>query len=168
MLTASHIHSHVHNPRDTITLDETARHRRRIKLTSDNGIAFLLDLPEARLLRHGEGIELSDGSVIEVVAQPEELYEVRGRNPRHLLTLAWQLGNRHLAAQIFEDCILIRRDHVIKHMLEGLGASVLEIEASFDPEGGAYAKHGHNHDHDGHDHDSHKRSHTRPNGHAHD
>ena len=36
---------------DTITLDETARNRRRMAMTSDGGISFLLDLPEARLLR---------------------------------------------------------------------------------------------------------------------
>lgn len=147
MIIAKTVHSHVHNPADTITLDETARFRRRFKFSSDNGIEFLLDLPEARLLRHGEGIELENGKVIEVIAKPEALFEVKARNPHHLLTLAWQLGNRHLAAQISETSILIRQDHVIKDMLEGLGASVVEIEASFDPEGGAYAK-GPNHDHD--------------------
>jgi urease accessory protein len=26
--------------------------------------------------------------------------EVRGRDARHLLALAWQIGNRHLAAEI--------------------------------------------------------------------
>ena len=33
----------------------------------------------------------------------------------------------------------IRRDHVIEEMVKGLGARVVEIEAPFDPEGGAYA-----------------------------
>ena len=61
---ASIIHSHTHDPTDTITLDETARHRRRVKMMSDSGIEFLLDLPEARLLKHGEGIELDDGRII--------------------------------------------------------------------------------------------------------
>jgi urease accessory protein len=41
------------------------------------------------------------------------------------------------------DRILIRRDHVIAHMLEHLGARVAEVEAPFDPEGGAYDGHGH-------------------------
>lgn len=151
MTTAHTIHSHTHHPTDTITLNETARHRRRLKMVSDGGIEFLLDLPEARLLRHGEGIELSDGRVIEVIAKPEALYEVRGRDGHHLLTLSWQLGNRHLAAQIEEDYILIRQDHVIKSMLAGLGASVKEITASFNPQGGAYDKdhqHSHHHSHD--------------------
>ncbi|MEO0542421.1 MAG: urease accessory protein UreE [Pseudomonadota bacterium] len=142
------VESHTHNPADTITLDETARHRRRIKLTSDNGIAFLLDLSEARLLRHGEGLVLSDGRMIEVRAEPEALMEVRGRNERHLLALAWQIGNRHLAAQIEPERILIRQDHVIKDMLVGLDATVTEINAPFDPEGGAYGDAHHNHHHD--------------------
>lgn len=140
---------HVHNSADTITLDETARHRRRVKMVSDNGIEFLLDLPEARLLRHGEGLVLQDGRVVEVQAEPEQLYEVSGRNEKHLLQLAWQLGNRHLQAQISQSTIRIRADHVIKNMLLGLGATVDEIEAPFDPVGGAYSESavGHSHDH---------------------
>lgn len=154
---ANTILSHTHDPADTITLDETQRHRRRVRMVSDNGIEFLLDLPQARLLRHGEGIRLEDGRVIEVIAKPEALYEVRGRNPLHLLQLAWQLGNRHLPTQIMEDHLLVRQDHVICKMLEGLGASVRELTASFDPQGGAYENghgnahhhsHVHNHRHD--------------------
>lgn len=155
---------HVHHPAGRITLDEQARHRRRMSMISDDidgggGIEFLLDLPQARLLRDGEGLVLDDGRVIEVVAAPEPLYEVRGRDGRHLLALAWQIGNRHLAAQIETGRILIRRDHVIREMLERLGATVMEIEAPFDPEGGAYGDahhHGHGHDHEhGHAHDDH-------------
>ncbi|MDD9909874.1 MAG: urease accessory protein UreE [Ahrensia sp.] len=144
-----------HQATDTITLDSTARYRRRTVMKSDNGIEFLLDLPEARLLRQGEGLELDDGRIIEVRAAPEDLYEVRGRDTRHLLMLTWQIGNRHLEAQIEEGRLLIRRDPVIRTMLEGLEAQVTEIEAPFDPEGGAYS-HGHSHGHDGghrHSHD---------------
>lgn len=157
MPTASSVTRHFHDPADTITLDETARHRRRMKMVSDTGIEFLLDLAEARLLRHGDGLVLDDGRVIEVRAAPEALYEVRGRDSRHLLALAWQIGNRHLAAQILADRILIRHDHVIRDMLEGLGATVTETNAPFDPEGGAYGdahtghEHGHGHHHS-HDH----------------
>jgi urease accessory protein len=123
-------------------------------MVSDNGIEFLLDLPEARLLHHGDGLMLEDGRVIEVRAALEQLYEVRARDPRHLTTIAWQLGNRHLPAQIFEHRILIRRDHVIADMLTKLGAEVVEIEAPFDPEGGAYQNEGdHDHRHHGHHHD---------------
>ncbi len=145
---ANKVIDHTHTIDGTITLNETARHRRRIKLSSDNDIAFMLDLPEARLLRHGEGLVLDDGRVIEVRAEPEELMEIRGRDQTHLLALAWQIGNRHLAAQIEPTRILVRQDHVIKEMLRGLGATVTDTVEPFSPEGGAYgdAHHGHSHD----------------------
>ena len=141
----------------TITLDETARHRRRMRMVTDqledgSAIEFLLDLPEARLLKQGEGLVLSDGRVIEVRSAPEELMEVTGRDPHHLLTLAWQIGNRHLPAEITETTIRLRRDHVIRAMLEGLGATVTDLKAAFDPEGGAYDASGRSHDHGGHGH----------------
>lgn len=128
---------------DTITLDEQQRHRRRMAMVSDGGIAFLLDLAEARLLQEGDAIVLSDGRLVEVRAKPEPLYAVTGRDAGHLLALAWHLGNRHLATQIDEARLLIRRDHVIRAMLEGLGAGVEEVEAAFDPAAGAYAGHHH-------------------------
>ena len=57
----------------------------------------------------------------------------------HLVRVAWHLGNRHLPTQIMAKGLRIRRDHVIEEMVKGLGARVIEIEAPFDPEGGAYA-----------------------------
>lgn len=157
---------------DSITLGQDQRDRRRIALTSDNGIAFLLDLPERVLLRHGDGLVLDDGRTLEVQALPEPLQEVRAKDTPHLLRLAWHLGNRHLEAQIEPDRILIRRDRVITDMLERLGAEVSKVIEPFNPEGGAYGEaargqaqgqdHGHSHgdnqghgqDHDeGHDHE---------------
>ncbi|KQT69964.1 MULTISPECIES: urease accessory protein UreE [unclassified Aureimonas] len=161
MIHATHVRSKAEGfeAADTITLDETQRHRRRMAMVSDGGIAFLLDLPETLRLGEGDGLVLDDGRVLRVVARPEPLYVVRGQNATHLLTLAWHLGNRHHAAQIFADHLLIRREPVLRTMLEGLGALVEEIDAAFDPEGGAYgggASHGHAHGgpetHGGHDH----------------
>ncbi len=116
-------------------------------MVSDNGVDFLLDLPEVRLLRDGDGLELSDGRVIEVKSAPEKLYAIYATDARHLTILAWHIGNRHLAAQIFKNRIHIRRDHVIREMLKSLGARVEEISAPFDPEGGAYGARLQNHHH---------------------
>ena len=143
MISANSVIHNFQDPVDTITLDETARHRRRFKMHSDGGIGFLLDLPHARLLRHGDGLLLEDGRIVEVRAAPEKLYKVQANDPQHLLRLTWHMGNRHLPTQVLEDGILIRRDHVIKQMLEKLGGEISEIEAAFDPEGGAYEEHSH-------------------------
>ena len=82
---------------------------------------------------------LEDGRLIEVVAAAEPLIEIRGADPLHLVRVAWHLGNRHLPTQIMPKGLRIRRDHVIEAMVKGLGARIIEIEAPFDPEGGAYA-----------------------------
>ena len=136
--------------RHTVTLDGDQRYRRRIALTADDGLEFLLDLPKAVLPRHGDGLRLDDGRIVQVLAVPEELLEVRANDGHHMLQIAWHLGNRHLEAQIEEERILIRRDHVISDMLHTLGAEVREVVEPFTPEAGAYSHHHageHSHDH---------------------
>ena len=118
------------------------------------GLSFLLDLPDAAALRSGDALALEDGRLIEVVAAPEPLLEIRSTDPLHLARIAWHLGNRHVPTQLLAKSLRIRRDHVLEEMLRGLGARVIEIEAPFDPEGGAYAStashDGHHHDHSHH------------------
>jgi urease accessory protein len=171
-------------PADTVVLDFDDRHRRRMAMTGTRGLEFLLDLENAVALRGGDALVLEDGRLIEVVAAPEPLLEIKGSDPHHLIRVAWHLGNRHLPTQIMPKGLRIRRDHVIETMVKGLGARVIEIEAPFDPEGGAYAEsrhdhthehhahHGaHGHDHDHHDHDHHHDHHGHGHGHhshAHD
>jgi urease accessory protein len=155
---------------DTVVLDFDDRHRRRMAMMGTRGFEFLLDLENAVALRGGDALLLEDGRLIEVVAAPEALIEIRGADPLHLVRLAWHLGNRHLPTQIMTKGLRIRRDHVIEAMVKGLGARIIEIEAPFDPEGGAYADGGHghavdNHGHD-HDHDLHHAAHDH--GHSHD
>jgi len=168
---------------DTVVLHFDDRHRRRIAMTGTKGLDFLLDLPDAVALRGGDALLLDDGRLVEVVAAAEPLIEVRGRTPGDLVRLAWHIGNRHLSAQVMANALRIRGDHVVEEMLRGLGASVVEIEAPFDPEGGAYAgaanatighhKHGDGpHDHKKHDHDKpakaeHKHDHEGTDGREH-
>jgi urease accessory protein len=144
-------------PSDTVVLDYDERHRRRVTMTGVRGLEFLLDLPEAVMLRGGDGLKLTDGRVVEVVAAPEPLAEIRAADAAALTRVAWHLGNRHLPTELLRKSLRIRRDPVIEDMARGLGAEVLAIEAPFNPEGGAYvrgpaAAHDHHHDRHGHDH----------------
>jgi urease accessory protein len=140
---------------DTVVLDFYDRHRRRMAMTGTRGLEFLLDLENAIALRGGDALVLEDGRLIEVVAAPEPLLEIRSPDPAHLVRVAWHLGNRHLPTQIVGKGLRIRRDHVIEDMVKGLGARVIAIEAPFDPEGGAYAAAAEAHDHAGHGHHDH-------------
>jgi urease accessory protein len=149
--------------RDTVHVDFDDRFRRRKLYLTESGRNFLLDLPEAQVMRDGDGLALEGGGFIRVRAAAEDLIAVRAATPAQLIRLAWHLGNRHLPTQLRDDHLLIRHDHVIIRMLEGLGATLDKVRAPFDPEGGAYGEHnrllshphGHGHHHHDHDHDHH-------------
>jgi urease accessory protein len=177
-------------PADSVVLEFDERYRRRFVMTGVGGLAFLLDLPEAAMLRGGDALRLEDGRVVEVLAAAEPLAEIRAADPLALMRVAWHLGNRHLPTEMTPKALRIRRDPVIEDMARGLGARVTPVEAPFNPEGGAYVQaeaphahsagqarhgghahghpaHGHAHEHDhadGHDQHGHGRGH----GHSHD
>ncbi len=132
---------------DRVLIDFDRRHRRRIVLTTEAGSEILLDLPQAVRLRDGDGLQLTDGRIVRVVAKPEPLLEIHAHGPAELVRIAWHLGNRHLPVQLLGDRIRIRADHVIADMVHTLGGHAHAIDAPFDPEGGAYAG-GHHHHHD--------------------
>lgn len=146
---------------DRIVLDYEGRFLRRRRLRGEAGLEFLADLPETASLDAGDALALEDGRFVEVAAADEPLYRVTG----DLVRLAWHIGNRHTPCAIGDGVLTIRRDPVLRRMLEGLGARVAEAEGPFRPEGGAYGhgrtmghahgpgdSHGHDPDHS-HDHD---------------
>jgi urease accessory protein len=138
----------------TLTLDFDERHRRRIRLTADQGEDVLLDLPKAVAMADGDGLQLEDGKWLKIQAATEPIVEVRHKDPNQLVRLAWHLGNRHLPTEIRNQVLCIRPDHVIEDMLRGFGADLVRVHAPFQPEGGAYGGHGHHHgpDDEGHHH----------------
>ena len=132
-------------PRDqsvgSVTLSFDDRHRRRIRMATDQGEPVLLNLTKPEPLADGDGLAFQqDQGWLEVKAAPEDVLEVDADDRRHLARLAWHLGNRHLPTEILADGRLrIRYDHVIEAMLQQLGARLLRRRATFQPEGGAYA-----------------------------
>ena len=141
-------HASIHHPAGhwpeaeaagSVTLDFEARHRRRIRLTTDQGDDVLLDLPQAVAMADGDALQLEDGRLLKVRAAPELVVEVR--HPDQLVHLAWHLGNRHLPTEIRNQFLRIRPDHVIEAMLLGLGADLVKLRAPFQPERGAYHDH---------------------------
>ena len=131
---------------DHVALDYEARLIRRRRLESAGGIAFLVDLPETLSVEDGQCLVLEDGRRVKVTAAPEALLEVRG----NLARLAWHIGNRHTPCRVEEDRLVIREDHVLRAMLEQLGANVTQATGPFVPEGGAYGHgrtFGHDHSH---------------------
>lgn len=119
---------------DLVTLNYHERLIRRKRLVTAHDESFVVDLAETVSLDHGDGFELTDGRLVQVIAAAEALMQVTGDLPR----LAWHIGNRHAPCQITPTALILQRDKVLRGMLIGLGASVTDITAPFTPDGGAY------------------------------
>ncbi len=137
--------------RGRAVLDHDRRHLRRCRIDLVSGETLLVDLRETVALGGGDVLLLEDGGHVEIIAADEPLYAITARDTQHLIELAWHIGNRHLPAEIRKGQILILRDHVIRTMLAGLGAHVVEVVAPFRPVRGAYSglngpDHGHSAD----------------------
>src|SRR6516225_10171244 len=112
----------------TLTLDFDARHRRRIRLITDQGEDVLLDLPKAVAMADGDALQLEDGRLLMVQAAAEPVVEIRHKDPDQLMRLAWHLGNRHLPTEIRDGVLRIRPDLVIEDMLHRFGAERLKLQ----------------------------------------
>jgi urease accessory protein len=118
----------------TLELTYEDRFLRRKRLVTREGPALVVDLEAAVSLDDGDVLECGDGTRVVVRAAAEPLLAVTG----DLARLAWHIGNRHTPCRIEAGRLLIKRDHVIRDMLERLGAGLAEVVEPFTPEGGAY------------------------------
>ena len=132
----------------TVTLAYDDRHRRRIKMITDAGEAFLLDLPQAVYLADGDLLALDDGAFVLVKAALEDIMDATCDTIETTARLAWHIGNRHTPVQVLNNGVIrLRYDHVLASMIEGLGGQVTRMKAAFSPEPGAYKSGGHGHAH---------------------
>jgi urease accessory protein len=140
-----HPPGHGRNIWDIAVLSHDERRVRRRAIELVHGDTVLVDFPDPVTMESGGALALENGHNVEIIAGEELLYEVRGSDHIHLMQLCWHLGNRHLKVQIEREWegvgerILILRDHVIRNMLIGLGATVTEVSEPFHPQEGAYA-----------------------------
>ena len=130
------------------------REKSRLRAALASGEEVAVFTVRGTVLRHGDLLRGDDGRIVKITAAPEATYRVECTTPLALLRCAFHLGNRHTQAQVGDHAgkgfLRIRKDPVLKDMLAGLGATVTEEEAPFEPESGAYGG-GHHHD-DGHPH----------------
>jgi urease accessory protein len=142
---------------DTLILPLDQRRAHRGFVFTAKGTCIELDLEPPVWMRTDDALVLEDGSLIEVVAEAEPLLEVRAADLTTLARIAWMLGDRHIPVQIFANRLRLRRDATIQALLADVATKLTEVEAPFDPEGGAYsAMPGDDHHHrDPHDHAHH-------------
>jgi urease accessory protein len=124
------------------------RQKSRLRTTVASGEEIGLFLARGSVLRDGDCLQADDGRVVRVAAAEESLLEVRCADADSLARAAYHLGNRHTPVQIGAGWLRLAADDVLAGMLRGLGATVTPIEATFEPEAGAYAAGHHAHSSD--------------------
>jgi len=136
---------------DSVALSYDARKRSRLRLTLASGREAGIFLERGEHLQGGDRLITEDGgAVVEIIAAPEKLIEAVADSPLLFARAAYHLGNRHVPVQILPTeaggRLRFQTDHVLADMIKGLGCSVAEIEAPFQPESGAYGGGHHHHD----------------------
>ena len=133
---------------DSVALAYDERKRSRLRVTLDSGREAGIFLERGDHLRANDRLLAEDGSaVVGIVAAPEQLLEAHADTPLLFARAAYHLGNRHVPVQIIPAAgnggrLRFQTDHVLGEMVRGLGCSVAETLAPFEPESGAYGSHG--------------------------
>lgn len=140
-----------------LVLPYELRENSRLRTALASGEEVAIFTARGTVLRNNDLLKGDDGRIIQIVAAEEPTYRVTCGTARDLLRCAFHLGNRHTQTQVDEGFLRIYQDGVLKEMLEGLGATVVEEVAQFEPEAGAYSGGGHQH----HGDDVHGHSHGR-------
>jgi urease accessory protein len=144
-----------------LLLDWDTRQKSRFQAEDSLNRQLGIFLPRGTQLRGGDVLVAEDGSLIRIVAAPQALLRIQvcaqHGSPFDLTRAAYHLGNRHVPIELRPDYLQIEPDHVLAAMLRAQHLTVTEVDAPFEPEGGAYggghgAGHGHSHAH-GHAHD---------------
>jgi urease accessory protein len=120
------------------------RQKSRLRATVTDGEEIGFFLERGTVLRDGDCLRADDGRVVRIAAAAEDLLEVRCADADGLARAAYHLGNRHTPVQVGPGWLRIASDDVLANMLRGLGATVSNVRAPFEPEAGAYAT-GHAH-----------------------
>ena len=136
-----------------LVLPYEMRENSRLRTALACGEEVAIFTERGTVLRNNDLLKSADGRVVQIIAADEPTYRITCRTPHDLLRCAFHLGNRHTQTQVGEGFLRIHIDNVLKQMLEGLGATVIEENAQFEPESGAYGSSGGHHHHgDGHYH----------------
>ncbi|HTS53641.1 MAG TPA: urease accessory protein UreE [Burkholderiales bacterium] len=115
------------------------RQKSRLRTVLATGEEVGLLLERGEVLRDGDFLLAQDGRTVRVVAKSERVLDIACAGPEALARAAYHLGNRHVPVQVGAGWLRIADDHVLRQLVEGLGATVVAREAPFEPEAGAYA-----------------------------
>lgn len=153
-----------HDITDTVVLCHERREKSRILAHTEQGKEIRIFLDRGDTLNIGDLLRTSCGATVLVGGAQEPVTTARAADWATFARACYHLGNRHVKIQIGDCWLRFSPDHVLSEMLMGLGLTLSDERAVFEPESGAYAQHRHAHDR----HTQHHHAHTHRSEHHHE
>ena len=112
-----------------LTLSSDQRRILRGNRKSDCNQEILLQLPRNKKLNDGDILITNHKNLfVEVIAEKENLIELRAKSYLELTKVAYHLGNRHIEIQINENIILTKSDYIIEELLKNFEVIFRKVE----------------------------------------
>ncbi len=134
LLTLTDRVGHAARVHGVLALPWERRGRARLRALLASGETVALAMPHGSRLRHGDLLRGDDGRVVRIVAAPEPTYALRCADPTVLARCALLLGRRRIAAEVCPWGLRIRAAPALHALVTGMGATVHEELAPFEPE----------------------------------
>ena len=122
-----------------LTLSSTERKIFRGKRLSDCEKELHLQLPREGKLNDGDLLLTNQKEIfVQVIAQKEDLIEIRSDKNFELIKVAYHLGNRHVEIEIYENILFTKYDYLIGEMLNNFEVNFIKVKKKFFPVRGAF------------------------------
>jgi urease accessory protein len=135
-----------------VSLTWDVRQKSRFDATASNGVNVGVFLPRGTVLRGGDVLVSTAGELLRVQGAEQQVMRITPCATHgtafDLVRAAYHLGNRHVPIELTPQHLHIEPDHVLADMLRAMHLVVTSMQATFEPEAGAYSSHGgHTHHH---------------------
>lgn len=106
---------------DKVLLDHYDMAKPHQKLKTESGETIALSLPHGENLFAGAVLYKNDGKLIYVDLQPEDALVIYPEGNTQWAKAAFNVGNMHQPAYLYDDCIAVPYDAIIENLIKGIG-----------------------------------------------
>lgn len=132
---------------DKVLLDHLGIGKPHQKLTTQSGKKIAVSLEHGEHLFCGAVLYKDSETMIVVDMEPEDVLEIKPQGTRQWAKTAFNIGNMHHPAYLYDDCIRIPYDAILENLMKTIGVACARCQRKLDGEKAAQAASGHHHHH---------------------
>lgn len=126
---------------DPLVLRWEQRSKSHQVVVTNGGREIGVKLPTGTRLPPGLVVHIGAGFHVEVVAAVEDVWEIQAADPRTLLRVAYEIGNRHFPIDIRAGSLRVLYDHTLQDLWERLGVRAERVRQPFSSDHGSVHHH---------------------------